>query len=176
MLLLGGGFALGHGLVASKLDREISVILDEINNAPLPLLVPLLALVMCIITEFTSNVATASVVLPILKLQVKPEDDETIGIAKMAPIHRLDVCHHFLENGVGKSFGVRPVRSTCLHACLYSCLYTYLYTCLCHVHHHLHFKYRCGSHGSCLAGRPQPECAVAPKDWHPKTGSQRLAP
>jgi sodium-dependent dicarboxylate transporter 2/3/5 len=66
VLLFGGGFALAEAFGQSGLSEWIGNLLGGIGDLPAPLLVILVVLGMMILTEFTSNTATASLMLPIL--------------------------------------------------------------------------------------------------------------
>eukprot|EP00271_Cylindrocystis_brebissonii_P020775 TRINITY_DN7040_c0_g5_i1.p1 TRINITY_DN7040_c0_g5~~TRINITY_DN7040_c0_g5_i1.p1 ORF type:complete len:777 (-),score=150.66 TRINITY_DN7040_c0_g5_i1:36-2096(-) len=66
VLLLGGGFALSAGVTSSGLAAWIGSHLHGLHFLPPLLLVPSVALLVVICTEFSSNAATATVFLPIL--------------------------------------------------------------------------------------------------------------
>ncbi|MFN0066193.1 MAG: SLC13 family permease [Limisphaerales bacterium] len=66
LILLGGGFAMARGVEASGLSAVIGDALAGVPRLP-PLLVTLgVALVAVALTEFASNTATASILLPLL--------------------------------------------------------------------------------------------------------------
>jgi len=66
LILLGGGFALSRGFTASGLSVWLGESLDVLDYLPRALLVYCVALIVTFATEFTSNVATANIILPIL--------------------------------------------------------------------------------------------------------------
>jgi len=66
VLLLGGGFALAHGMQASGLSRWIGEQLGFMAGIPLPLMMLGIALAITFLTEITSNTAITQVMLPIL--------------------------------------------------------------------------------------------------------------
>ncbi|XP_064158108.1 Na(+)/citrate cotransporter-like [Anguilla rostrata] len=66
VLLLGGGFALAKGSEVSGLSRWLGIQLMPLQNIPPWATVIILCLLISIFTEFTSNVATATLFLPIL--------------------------------------------------------------------------------------------------------------
>ncbi|ELT97227.1 hypothetical protein CAPTEDRAFT_162250 [Capitella teleta] len=66
VILLGGGFALADACKASGLSQIIGEALRSLTSLPVWLLVFLLCLITAGITEITSNVATATIFLPII--------------------------------------------------------------------------------------------------------------
>ena len=64
-LLLGSGFALARVISASGLSEFMAQSLQALELVPISLLVFLLVLFAAIATQFTSNVATANILLPI---------------------------------------------------------------------------------------------------------------
>ncbi|XP_072326076.1 Na(+)/citrate cotransporter-like isoform X1 [Scyliorhinus torazame] len=66
VLLLGGGFALAKGCEVSGLSRWLGLQLLPLRSIPQWGIVVILCLVIAIFTECTSNVATATLFLPIL--------------------------------------------------------------------------------------------------------------
>jgi sodium-dependent dicarboxylate transporter 2/3/5 len=66
LLLFGGGFALADGVHASGLDRWLASQLHGLAGLPLPLLILALTLVGMFATEFMSNTAAATLLMPIL--------------------------------------------------------------------------------------------------------------
>ncbi|XP_022093209.1 solute carrier family 13 member 5-like [Acanthaster planci] len=66
VLLLGGGFALADGCRESGLSQWLADQFKVLQNIPAPVLVLVITIVICIFTEFTSNVATATIFLPVL--------------------------------------------------------------------------------------------------------------
>lgn len=75
--LLGGGFALAAGVQKSGLSKEISSILCSLEPVPPFFIVLILCAVVATLTEFASNPAVATIMIPILAdlstaLQVHP--------------------------------------------------------------------------------------------------------
>ncbi|PIK53378.1 putative solute carrier family 13 member 5 [Apostichopus japonicus] len=65
VLLLGGGFALANGCEESGLSDWLADKFSALSGIPSWSLVFILTIVLCIFTEFTSNVATTTIFLPI---------------------------------------------------------------------------------------------------------------
>lgn len=66
VILLGGGFALAHGMQSSELSSWIGSQLAFLADVPLIMMMLGIALVIVFLTEITSNTATTQVMLPIL--------------------------------------------------------------------------------------------------------------
>ena len=66
LLLLGGGRALGYALKASNLSSYLGEQLSSLENVPPAALVAIVTIIATIFTEFASNTATASIIIPIL--------------------------------------------------------------------------------------------------------------
>eukprot|EP00897_Mesotaenium_endlicherianum_P004245 jgi/Mesen1/3849/ME000207S02863 len=66
ILLLGGGFAMSEGVAQSGLAQFVGAHMHALRGLPTLLLVPAVALVVVVTTEFSSNTATATVFLPLL--------------------------------------------------------------------------------------------------------------
>jgi sodium-dependent dicarboxylate transporter 2/3/5 len=66
ILLFGGGLAIAHGFKASGLSLWIGSRLEILGGAPPLLLIFAIALLLTFLTEFTSNTAATSVMMPIL--------------------------------------------------------------------------------------------------------------
>jgi sodium-dependent dicarboxylate transporter 2/3/5 len=66
VLLFGGGFALAKGFTISGLSVYLGDQLVGLGELPLFLIVLLLSLFVCFLTEITSNTATSNVLLPIV--------------------------------------------------------------------------------------------------------------
>ncbi|MCM3087959.1 SLC13 family permease [Bhargavaea ginsengi] len=64
--LFGGGLALAAGIMESGLDKWIGEQLTAFGSLPLIVSIALMATVILILTEFTSNTATATMVYPIV--------------------------------------------------------------------------------------------------------------
>uniref|UniRef100_A0A673JFN3 Solute carrier family 13 member 5b n=1 Tax=Sinocyclocheilus rhinocerous TaxID=307959 RepID=A0A673JFN3_9TELE len=72
VLLLGGGFALAKGSEESGLSRWMGNQLTPLHSIPPWAIVIILCLLIAIFTECTSNVATATLFLPVLASMVRP--------------------------------------------------------------------------------------------------------
>lgn len=77
ILLFGGGFALASGFSTSGLSRHIGESFHSLGPVPIILLMVIICASVTFLTELTSNVATLSMLLPILaawavSLQVNP--------------------------------------------------------------------------------------------------------
>ena len=66
LLLFGGGMALSNAFKASGLSECIAQYFSFLNGVPIVLLVFILAVVVMILTEFTSNTAVANIMIPVL--------------------------------------------------------------------------------------------------------------
>ncbi|KAM8834672.1 Na(+)/citrate cotransporter-like isoform 1-T1 [Synchiropus picturatus] len=66
MLLLGGGFALAKGSEVSGLSRWLGAQMISLHSVPSPAIAVIICLLTATFTEFASNVATATLFLPIL--------------------------------------------------------------------------------------------------------------
>ncbi len=71
VILLGGGFALGSGIEASGLAEWMGDRFRGLEGFPAPVAILVVAVATTIITEFASNAATVTILLPILA-QVAP--------------------------------------------------------------------------------------------------------
>lgn len=78
VLLLGAGFAIADGVRTSGLADVLSRGLDFLETAPFWAVAPMVCLIASIITEFTSNNATTTLLVPLL-----------IQIAKTMNVHPL---------------------------------------------------------------------------------------
>ncbi|XP_068950245.1 Na(+)/citrate cotransporter, partial [Petaurus breviceps papuanus] len=77
ILLLGGGFALAKGCEASGLSEWMGKQMEPLNSFSPPVLVLCLTVLVACITEYTSNIATATLFLPIFasmsqKIKINP--------------------------------------------------------------------------------------------------------
>jgi sodium-dependent dicarboxylate transporter 2/3/5 len=77
VLLFGGGFALSKGFEVSGLSEWLGGQLTGLRVLPLSMFIALMCLGICFMSEFTSNLATTQLVLPILaaiavRLEVNP--------------------------------------------------------------------------------------------------------
>ncbi|MEX0322265.1 MAG: DASS family sodium-coupled anion symporter [Puniceicoccaceae bacterium] len=77
ILLFGGGFALASGFASSGLSVHIGESFRSLGDIPIPILLLIICLSVTFLTELTSNVATITMLLPILaawaaSLQVHP--------------------------------------------------------------------------------------------------------
>lgn len=66
LMLFGGGLSIANAFVQTDLANWIGSLMNELNGITLILLILIIAALVNFLTEFTSNVATASMVLPIL--------------------------------------------------------------------------------------------------------------
>jgi len=66
LLLMGGGFAIAKGFQESQLTRFVGELLAEFLSSGRFLTTFFIASAVCLLTEVTSNTATANVILPIL--------------------------------------------------------------------------------------------------------------
>ncbi len=76
-LLMGGGFALATGFKATGLDVWLAGHLSILRNAPTWMMILAICALMTFVTEFTSNIASTTIMLPILaalaqSMEVKP--------------------------------------------------------------------------------------------------------
>ncbi|GAV65229.1 Na_sulph_symp domain-containing protein [Cephalotus follicularis] len=78
ILLLGAGFAIADGVRSSGLAEVLTKALDFLEEAPFLAIAPLVCLISSSITEFTSNNATTTLLIPLL-----------IQIAKTMHVHPL---------------------------------------------------------------------------------------
>jgi len=68
VLLLGGGYALSSGFTASNLDKLVADYLTHLEDLSVFIIMPLLCIVVTVLTNFISNVATVNIVLPIVSV------------------------------------------------------------------------------------------------------------
>jgi sodium-dependent dicarboxylate transporter 2/3/5 len=66
LVLFGGGFALANGFEMSGLSKWVGDQLVRVQDAPLPVFIIAIVLLLIILTEFASNTASAAMSLPIL--------------------------------------------------------------------------------------------------------------
>ena len=66
LLLIGGGFALASGFVSSGLSEHLAKVLRDFGHLPAIAILLLVCLLITFLTELTSNVATATMFLPVL--------------------------------------------------------------------------------------------------------------
>lgn len=66
LLLFGGGFALADGVHASGLDVWLAAHLQGLGQYPFPVVVFSVALLTAVITNLTSNTATATLLMPVM--------------------------------------------------------------------------------------------------------------
>ena len=97
VLLFGGGFALAAACNVSGLSEWIGDLLKGIGDWPLFFAILVMTLVMCILTSFTSNTATASILLPVMvgiaqKTQINP-------LVLMVPVTIAASCAFLLPVG-----------------------------------------------------------------------------
>ncbi len=66
LLLFGGGMSLAHAISSSGLSSYIGSSLAAFASYPIPIIIILIAVLVLALTEVTSNVATASALMPVL--------------------------------------------------------------------------------------------------------------
>lgn len=66
LLLFGGGLALAGAIVATGVDAWIGEMLAGVEGMPVILMIAIVAVIILFLTEFTSNTATATMILPVL--------------------------------------------------------------------------------------------------------------
>lgn len=66
LLLFGGGLALAAAIQESTLAQTLGVLLAGLGQAPLPLLILMMVLLLIVWTEINSNVSTAATFMPIM--------------------------------------------------------------------------------------------------------------
>lgn len=64
--LFGGGLALAAGIMSSGLDQWIGSLIGSFENVPIIIAIALIVMMITILTEFTSNTATATMAYPIV--------------------------------------------------------------------------------------------------------------
>ncbi|SOC44734.1 sodium-dependent dicarboxylate transporter 2/3/5 [Salinicoccus kekensis] len=78
LLLFGGGLALAAAIVETGVDAWLGDLLANIEGMPIILMIAIVALMILFLTEFTSNTATATMILPVLA-----------GLAMAVDVHPL---------------------------------------------------------------------------------------
>lgn len=71
IFLLGGGFAISRGTVASCLAKKIGASMLPLEKLPPILMLTVVCLLVGTITEFTSNVGIANITLPVIAQMVR---------------------------------------------------------------------------------------------------------
>ena len=66
LLLFGGGMSLAHAISSTGLSTHIGHSLSALATYPTPVLIMLITAAVLILTEITSNIATASALMPVL--------------------------------------------------------------------------------------------------------------
>lgn len=66
LLLFGGGLALAGSIVATGVDVWIGEMLSGVGGMPIIFMIAIVAILILFLTEFTSNTATATMILPVL--------------------------------------------------------------------------------------------------------------
>lgn len=66
IMMFGGGLALAAGIIASGLDKWLGGVLEPLKSVPVLVIAAALVALVILITEFASNVATASGVMPVV--------------------------------------------------------------------------------------------------------------
>ncbi len=87
VLLFGGGFALAGGFSTSGLADELASIFSRLEGASPTLVVGTACLGMTFLTEFSSNVASASIALPVLAAM-----SEGLGLEPLALLLPVTLC------------------------------------------------------------------------------------
>ncbi|WP_407927287.1 SLC13 family permease [Jeotgalicoccus saudimassiliensis] len=113
LLLFGGGLALAGAIVATGVDKWIGEMLSGVSGMPIVLMIAIVAILILFLTEFTSNTATATMILPVLAglamaLDVHP-------LALMAPAAMAANCAFMLPVGTPPNaivFGTNKVSIT----------------------------------------------------------------
>ena len=72
LLLFGGGLALAQGIQKSGLATKVVSILNWVNTMPIAISLFILFAIIVILSEIASNVATASIILPIVAIMELP--------------------------------------------------------------------------------------------------------
>ncbi len=70
ILLLGGGFAMAKGCERSGLSVAIGNRLATLSSLPQPLITVIMCAITLVMTELTSNTATCTILLPVIKTMV----------------------------------------------------------------------------------------------------------
>ncbi|KAK1116532.1 hypothetical protein K0M31_018994 [Melipona bicolor] len=91
MFLLGGGFAISRGSMASGLAKKIGEALVPLRYLPPFLIMLIVCFFIGTITEFTSNVGIANITLPVIAQMVKNHSNETPLFAVLSPICRYTI-------------------------------------------------------------------------------------
>jgi len=66
IMMFGGGLALAAGITESGLAEWLGVVLEPLGGVPAILVVMIVVALVIVITEFASNVATASAIMPVV--------------------------------------------------------------------------------------------------------------
>ena len=67
VLLLGGGYTMAKAAKDSGLSEWLGTQMKVFGGLPVPLMVLIVCIMTSALTEMSSNVATASIILPVLK-------------------------------------------------------------------------------------------------------------
>jgi len=90
LLLFGGGLALAQGIQKSGLATKVVSILNGVNTMPIFISLFILFTIIVILSEIASNVATASIILPIVAIMELPtgidREQLMIGATLMASV------------------------------------------------------------------------------------------
>ena len=79
MFLLGGGFAISRGSVASCMARRVGEALLPLRDLPPILILIFVCFFIGTITEFTSNVGIANITLPVIAQMVRLSNSITFN-------------------------------------------------------------------------------------------------
>lgn len=86
MFLLGGGFAISRGSMASGLAKKIGEALVPLRFLPPFIIMVIVCFFIGTITEFTSNVGIANITLPVIAQMVKNYSNKTPSFDTLSPI------------------------------------------------------------------------------------------
>ena len=86
VLMFGGGLAMAMGMTDSGLAAWLGQMLLPLANVPLPIVALVLVLFVIVVTEFASNIATASGILPVVAALVAALGADPILLALPAAI------------------------------------------------------------------------------------------
>lgn len=91
MFLLGGGFAISRGSMASGLAKKIGEALVPLRHLPPFFIMLIVCFFIGTITEFTSNVGIANITLPVIAQMVKNYSNKTPLFDTLPPMCRYTI-------------------------------------------------------------------------------------